>query len=306
MIRPWLAEYRIDAALVSALYRECLPEGAEQPPTRMGAGWDSEVWCVGDLALRFPRRALGAQLLAVEQEVLPGLARHVSLQIPVPEVMGRPTPLFPHPYYGYRFVPGVTACQLDLDDDARRALAPALGEFLRSLHALPPHAFGAPLDSFRGDTARVAGRAAERVELLPDGVSRDAILRRLTSPPLPALDGPVLLHGDLYSRHLLLDEAGKLTGVIDWGDVCVGDRAVDLRVAHAFLPPSAHAAFLEAYGPVSDVTWERARFLAFASYGVSVLVYATDVHDDALLREARRTLAWTLEAPEDAGVRATP
>ena len=61
----------------------------------------------------------------------------------------------------------------------------------------------------------------------------------LASTDLPALEraldvpsradfAPVFVHGDLYSRHLLVDDAGRPCGVIDWGDCHVGDPAVDL------------------------------------------------------------------------------
>ncbi len=42
---------------------------------------------------------------------------------------------------------------------------------------------------------------------------------------------PCLMHGDLYARHLLLDESFQLSRVIDWGDLHAGDGAVDLAVA---------------------------------------------------------------------------
>src|SRR5437773_2511881 len=38
---------------------------------------------------------------------------------------------------------------------------------------------------------------------------------------------PTWIHGDLHARNVLV-ENGAITGVIDWGDVAVGDRATDL------------------------------------------------------------------------------
>ncbi|MCH7839494.1 MAG: phosphotransferase [Planctomycetes bacterium] len=37
-----------------------------------------------------------------------------------------------------------------------------------------------------------------------------------------------LVHRDLYARHMLVDDDGRPCGVIDWGDVHVGDPAIDL------------------------------------------------------------------------------
>jgi hypothetical protein len=56
-------------------------------------------------------------------------------------------------------------------------------------------------------------------------------------PPGAADDGPgrgalVLCHGDLHVRHLLIDGDGSAAGVIDWGDLCLADAAVDLSIAY--------------------------------------------------------------------------
>ena len=60
----------------------------------------------------------------------------------------------------------------------------------------------------------------------------------------PSSDAPLCwVHGDLYARHLLLDDHKKLCGVIDWGDVHLGDRALDLSIAYSFLPAEARLCF---------------------------------------------------------------
>jgi aminoglycoside phosphotransferase (APT) family kinase protein len=40
--------------------------------------------------------------------------------------------------------------------------------------------------------------------------------------------GKVLLHGDLKGEHLLLDEHGAISGVLDWTDAEFGDPATDI------------------------------------------------------------------------------
>src|SRR5262249_28090131 len=101
--------------------------------------------------------------------------------------------------------------------------------------------------------------------------------------------GDTLVHGDLYARHLLVNPADELAGVIDWGDVHLGDPASDLMIAHAFLPPAAHAAFRRAYGAIADLTWHIARLRALW-HTVFVLVYADATQDADLLREGRMAL----------------
>jgi aminoglycoside phosphotransferase len=94
----------------------------------------------------------------------------------------------------------------------------------------------------------------------------------------------VLCHGDLYDRHLVVDpDDGSLRGVIDWGDVHLGDPGVDLALAHRFLPTAAHPSFREAYGDIDEVRWRAARARAFG-HALATLFYAKDVGDGALER----------------------
>jgi aminoglycoside phosphotransferase (APT) family kinase protein len=78
---------------------------------------------------------------------------------------------------------------------------------------------------------------------------------------LPPPEQPVLVHGDLHFRHVLVD-GSAVSGVIDWGDVCRSDPAIDLPLLWSFVPPEGRRAFLDAYGPVNDAQVLRARVLA--------------------------------------------
>jgi aminoglycoside phosphotransferase (APT) family kinase protein len=79
--------------------------------------------------------------------------------------------------------------------------------------------------------------------------------------------------------------------VIDWGDIHLSDPAVDLAIAHSFLPPTAHAAFRQAYGPVDADTWQVARLRALW-HSLTVLVYADEVGDTDLVREGHVALGY--------------
>src|SRR5205807_941090 len=92
---------------------------------------------------------------------------------------------------------------------------------------------------------------------------------------------PCWVHGDLYSRHLLVNESGMLCGVIDWGDVHLGDPALDISIALSFLPPKARPEFEAAYGPIDETAWDRARFKAIW-YGAPLIEYGMDVGDEAI------------------------
>jgi aminoglycoside phosphotransferase (APT) family kinase protein len=74
----------------------------------------------------------------------------------------------------------------------------------------------------------------------------------------PAWTGaPTWVHSDLMPSNLLLSE-GRLTGVIDFATVGIGDPACDLIVAWNLLPPSARAVFRDIVD-VDEATWMRGR-----------------------------------------------
>jgi aminoglycoside phosphotransferase (APT) family kinase protein len=296
MRRPWEAEYQVPTETVRALFAELCPESADLVPELAGRGWDVDVWRAGDWALRLPRRPLGARTLENEIAVLPWIAPLVAVPVPVPVATRPPGGDYAHACFVHRWLAGDTADGRNLGDDERTALAVPLARLLRGLHALDTTAAitaGAKGDELRRDLSAVRARTLPRLESLGARLGADRLDEargRIERLPAPASEPDVVIHGDLYARHLVLDGAGALAAVIDWGDACLGDVAVDLDLVYAFLPPSARPAFFAEYGSVSAATRERARYFALARHAVTLLDYALDVGDDPLAREAERAL----------------
>jgi aminoglycoside phosphotransferase (APT) family kinase protein len=192
--------------------------------------------------------------------VLPSLARLLPLPIPEPTFVGRPTAEFPWPFAGGPVVPGCELAEANLSDDARASLARPLGRFLRALHAaeLPVEL---PVDPIsRADMRVRVPRARERLAELEyaDPRAEEILAAGFELPPPERV---TLVHGDLHLRHVFVDD-GRLSGVIDWGDVCRSDPAVDLVLVWCTVPPAARAAFFEEYGPVGEDGLLRARVLS--------------------------------------------
>jgi aminoglycoside phosphotransferase (APT) family kinase protein len=294
----WKPDHPVDAELAHQLIRAQFPELPDTQPTHVGCGFDADVWRVDDLVFRFPRRAVAVPLIAFELRVLPGLARRLSIAIPTPTHAGAPSPDFPYGFYGHPYLHGTTADRAALTDADRTALAPALGAFLRALHAVPvpeAEALGVGPDTFRSDHLARTQRAQEQLSYM-EGTRWASLLPtlrdRLTSPASsPEGRPPVLLHGDLYARHLLLDDAKRLAGILDWGDISIGDASIDLDLVYGFLPPEARPAFWDAYGPIDAETHERARYTALTRHGILMMAYSLDVGDTVLEAEAGRILA---------------
>jgi aminoglycoside phosphotransferase (APT) family kinase protein len=95
----------------------------------------------------------------------------------------------------------------------------------------------------------------------------------------------MVVHGDLHVRHLLVDGGGRAAGVIDFGDLCLADPAVDLSLAYGGFSGPARDALLTEYGPVSPAQEIRARVLAMFLCA-ALAEYAASQARSRLLREA--------------------
>ena len=296
----WDAEIEITHALVRALLAKEHTDLTAFDPVLVGEGFDNSAYQVGEWLFRFPRRTFGGEAIEIELAWLPRLAKELPLPISAPTRIGSATEEYPWRFAGYRRLPGETADRASLTEAQRAKLAAPLGTFLRALHAIPvpPEA---PVDTLgRHEHTRRAPRVIERLRSITDRELSDRAIdsvERLAETP--AWNGErVWVHGDLYGRHLLVDEEAALTAVIDWGDLHAGDRAIDLSIAWSFLPPFARSSFLESYGPVDRDTWARARFRAL-HYGAALLVYGPNVADTAITALGRLALEEALRESEE-------
>jgi aminoglycoside phosphotransferase (APT) family kinase protein len=108
--------------------------------------------------------------------------------------------------------------------------------------------------------------------------------RALAAPPWGG--APVWRHGDLDMRNWLVRD-GPISGVLDWGQMGVGDPACHVMVARKLHSPAARDAFRAAL-PTDDATWERARGWAL-SHAVAILAYAPE-NKPVLFHEAETWL----------------
>jgi aminoglycoside phosphotransferase (APT) family kinase protein len=276
----WLPEVVVSPELALELVREQFPElGRTIEP--VGYGWDNTAYLVDDdIVFRFPRREIAVPLIAREVHVLPALAPRLPLPIPIPLWAGTPTPRFPWPFSGYRWLPGRTADLAFLSSAERRAAAPVLAEFLRVLHSIPLEGLDLPGDEFaRTDSERRMPLLIERLQGLESaGIIADGRpWLRLFEADSPELSRPVPVHGDLDERHILVDDANRVCGVIDWGDVHAGDPGLDLSLLYRFFPAGERDDFRRVYGPIDARTAGVARLRAvFQACTLAFFAHATD------------------------------
>ncbi|GAB3686605.1 hypothetical protein GCM10027589_55320 [Actinocorallia lasiicapitis] len=294
MADPWEPEWDVSPSLVRVLLTEQFPEISHERVRLLGVGWDNVVYLIDETwVFRFPRRAVALPGVRREIELLPGLAS--PLPIPRPEFLGAPGKRFAHPFWGARLIPGRELADAAVPDEDRTPIAVQIGRFLRALHDQEAPA-GLPVDPMgRGDAPKRAALARKTLaSLTAQGVYEpdDTVEALLTSGE--AFTGspqtPVLAHGDLHLRHLLVAPDATVAGVIDWGDLCLAVPAVDLSIAFAAFRGEARAALFAEYGPIEPEAETVARVLAL--YLCVVLAdYAAATQRHALLAEALTGIA---------------
>jgi len=263
-------EVDTDSVLVSRLVAEQLPHWADRPiEPVLPQGTDNALYRLGDdMVVRLPRIHWAVGAVDKDLRWLPSLAPLLPVAVPVPLAKGAPAEGYPWDWGIYPWLEGENP---DVDRIAGTdSVTTDVTRFVEALHRIdptggPPARRGAPLE-LQDDEARAALPALRgTIDTRAATAVWEAALRT------PAWSGPpVWIHGDLLPGNLLF-QRGRLTGVIDWGGVGVGDPACDLIVAWALLPPDARDRFRAELG-VDDATWARGRGWAL-SIGLIALPY---------------------------------
>ncbi|MEV6166817.1 aminoglycoside phosphotransferase family protein [Streptomyces sp. NPDC051954] len=250
-------EVDIDAALVGRLIAGQFPEWTGLPVARLeSSGTENAMFRLGDdLVVRLPRHPGAVGDVEHEQRWLPRLGPLLPTAVPEPVGLGAPGDGFPWVWSVLRWLEGRNPTVDALDDP--EGLAEDLAAFVGAVRRMDP--VGAPV-GYRGvplanrDTA-----TREAIGQLTDAVDTGAVTALWEAAlRVPEHTGPpVWAHGDLSPGNVLVAD-GRLSAVIDFGTLGVGDPAVDLIVAWNLLPASVRPVFRAALG-VGDAEWERGR-----------------------------------------------
>lgn len=293
-IRMHADEVPTDAALVRRLLAGQFPRWADLPISLVRSfGTDHDIYRVGDrLAARLPRIGGAAAQAAKEAEWLPRLAPQLPLALPVQLGMGHPAEGYPFDWSVCEWLPGENA-SAGVGDLVQAAVD--LAGFIVALRQAdtagapprPRRGRGGPLaehdEQVRRSIAELGGRL--------DG---DAALRSWQeSLYAPAWDGPpVWVHGDLLPGNLLV-VSGRLSAVIDFGCLNLGDPACDLQPAWNMFTGASRLGFRAGLG-ADDASWLRGRGWVLYQ-AVTALAYYWDTNP-GMIRQASRALTQVLAA----------
>lgn len=293
-------EWHADIQITDELVRDCLREQFRllvpiKSIRHIGEGWDNNAFLVNEKNIfRFPRRKVAVELIERENKVLNNLPTFENLAVPTPKYIGHPSPRYPYPFQGYDMIMGVSAYQAHLSDQERIASLVTFTKFLKQLHTIDEaHALAlgaAPQVFDRTAVSKAVATLHERATKIMARkicrINEEHLQQEMALPQqlsLPYHD-KCLVHGDLDCRHLIFNKK-QLTGVIDWGDMGINNKSIDLAAIWSFYPSSCHSQFFKFYGVVDPATWQYARFLGLYT-DFTLMLYGADMGDALLVTEA--------------------
>ncbi len=274
--RMHIDEVETSVSLVARLLMAQFPQWADFPiePVR-SAGAHNALYRLGDnMVVRLPRipRAVGE--VDKEHQWLPKLAPFLPLAIPCPLARGDPGEGYPWHWSVYQWLEGESATIEHITYPYQAATD--LARFVATLQRID--STGGPLpgthNSFRGESLAMRDtRTCEAIATLRGTFDADTMAAAWDAAiNMPAWHGsPVWLHGDLQPGNLLAVQ-GRLSAVIDFGGLGVGDPACDVMAAWMFLSADTRNIFHAAL-QVDDATWARGRGWALSVGLISLLYY---------------------------------
>lgn len=263
-------EVDIDQSLVRLLLKEQFPQWADLPISPVkSAGTDNAIYRLGeDKCVRLPRVPSAAKEVEKEQLWLPVFASTLPLVIPVPIGNGATNSNYPFKWSVFTWIEGRDAT-IELITDQRQA-ATALAEFILTLQTI--NTTNAPLSRRGVPLAAQDQEVRQAINSLIGKIDTQAVITLWNnSLQVPNWDkNPVWSHGDLLPSNLLIQN-GRLTAVIDFGLMGIGDPACDLIPAWSVFSVSGRQVFRSALG-VDEATWLRGRGWAL-SVALIILPY---------------------------------
>lgn len=239
--------------------------------------------------IKAPRSSISGAAMEGEVALLENLAVEVDggeLPFEVP----RPHGFAPLPEGGRAMVfPAIAG--LPLNGARLLAIAGPVAEAIAAVHSLPVRVLaetGLPIYTASEHHQRIVTEldTATTTGNVPESLAH-RWSQALGRPELWEFT-PTIVHGDLSSEHILIDDA-QVSGVIEWASAHVGDPAADLAPLLAEAPERAMTSFLQAYtgasAQVDDYLLARALFTSEFAL-VRWLLHGVRARDNDIIDDA--------------------
>lgn len=281
-------ELIIDETIVKRLVDSQCPQWKDLSIQRIiSSGTDNALFRLGsDYIMRLPRLDGGTPNINKECEWLPKLAPMLSTPISVPVYKGQPDDSYPYFWTVARWHNG-TVPDFESNNEYEH-LAKDLAHFINEFHAIqvlggPKSRRGIPLNTpaldaeTRQAISQLHGEInIEKVTALWDELSQ-----------IPYWDkAPVWLHGDLLPGNILIQQK-RLSAVIDFSDVGLGDPASDLIPAWCLFNARSRTVFKQHLQTVNENTWQRGRGRALS---IALIILPYYKNTNPILANIARTM----------------
>ncbi|MEX0940841.1 MAG: phosphotransferase [Candidatus Babeliales bacterium] len=259
-----------------------------------GEGWDNIVYLINnEYVFRFARRQMGVTCMENEIAVLPYIAKNVSFSLSSPQIIGQPSNAYPYFFSGYRILPGEPLSETQAHLINNKIFAETLALWLKELHGLNiPQSYNSLIKGDQSWRLDVPGRIETCKKTISDYAhyflqadfdKNDLFIALdiLGSFNFAKAEKASFVHGDLYSRHILVDENMNPTGIIDWGDIHIGNPGIDLSIGFMLFDQEAQNVFFNTYGNIDNQTKKIAIFRAL-THSIRLLPYCYENKDEHL------------------------
>lgn len=260
----------------------------------LGEGFDNVAYIINkEFVFRFPRRELGVTCMQNEIALLPYIAKYVSFPFSYPQFVGKPSTLYPYAFAGYKMLKGNSLSDFNAEPITDINFARTLASWLKELHSVQVLDEHYKLDlgdqSWRFDVKQRIEKCKASIDkyesyFLDAGFKKQDllnILEKLSRLNFADIQKTSYIHGDLYSRHIVVDNNLKPTGIIDWGDIHIGNPGIDLSVGYMIFDKTVLEVFLNEYGNIDTQTKKLAIFRTFY-HSIILLPYCYEKNENKL------------------------
>lgn len=285
-------EQEVNAVLVQSLLKKQCPQWADlELRPIFSSGTDNALFRLGNqYVVRMPRIewSPGSVSNGINKEYLwvPQLAQHLKIPISEPVFMGMPNETYPWPWSITRWSDGHNP-DFESENEYEK-LAVDLAYFLNELHDIqlpkagPFSRRGVPLKELDSETKKALKALEHDMDTKPLAI----LWENLSNTPGWQKQS-VWIHGDLLPGNVLIQN-NRLSAVIDFADVGLGDPACDLIVAWSLLNAKSRAVFRKHLVNIDEPTWQRGKGWAL-SIALIILPYYKNTNS-VLTSVARRII----------------
>ncbi len=213
--------------------------------------------------LRIPRRRESMRHALREKEALEIMKKHAEFQVP-------DWSIFSPELIAYKQLSGIPAATIDIEQQGyiwtfNKKEVPteyyiSLGKVLANLHSLPQQKFNnigveiLTANELRTSMKQRMNRVKEQYHINQNLWDRwQAWLAEDSFWPSHV----GVKHGDIHPGHILIDNKNKVTGLIDWTEVGIGDVSIDFTSHYLLFGKDGLTKLIHSYDNAGGKTWSR-------------------------------------------------